>query len=443
MPSGANTNMREPVVKEKMAILKSERNLGKTAFASMESKPHLGSYESPSIAGKQHHLSRSRNPSESDSHSTIPKERSRIRTNPWLPSPRATPNNSASDGMSSDSSSALSVVLLDGTRNDICLEDTDKDEGIADVTSSENLAYSTDSRGEPLGTDTVERRTRKQTLNLENLNRLSARWSTISDGSIDLNSPSTQFYLKQFGNIDPPVNCEYEETLEYMLETGVIGRDENYLSTQDLLDDQSSSLETSIEDKDIDAEKNAFPVESKRKACMKLFDGIDESVGDSMVDSTDTGYSSLGRDGQIESEFLNCMTDERSFSESEFMNAVSTMERYNDLTDDEHFFRPSGRSLSEIRTSLEEKVYQLRQEKIIVQQKIKEAKEEEKVRDRERRKFQRQATKHKKDHLLKTLHGLRERLENQSQRLQASYSSVLSMQQRLTQRESPFLLLST
>lgn len=100
------------------------------------------------------------------------------------------------------------------------------------------------------------------------------------------------------------------------------------------------------------------------------------------------------------------------------------------------------RSLNEIKSSLEEKVYKLRQEKQLVEQKIREAKEAEKIRVQEKKKLQKHVIMHRKQMLLQTLTSLKERLESQSTRLQSSYSAVLSMQRRFAQRQSPLLLIS-
>jgi hypothetical protein len=86
------------------------------------------------------------------------------------------------------------------------------------------------------------------------------------------------------------------------------------------------------------------------------------------------------------------------------------------------------RSIGEIRESLEEKVMKLRKDKYIVEEKIRQSQEEERIRMQEKLRFQQQVTLHRKQMLLRTLSDLRRRLEGQCQRLQVSYNGVLYMQ---------------
>lgn len=88
----------------------------------------------------------------------------------------------------------------------------------------------------------------------------------------------------------------------------------------------------------------------------------------------------------------------------------------------------TGRSLREVTSSLEDKVFFLRQGKLLVQRKIREAREEEMLRQQHKLRLQRLLDIHRKQILLETLQDLRMRLESQSARLQASYSAVLNMQ---------------
>nr|KAG5685867.1 hypothetical protein BaRGS_003067 [Batillaria attramentaria] len=90
----------------------------------------------------------------------------------------------------------------------------------------------------------------------------------------------------------------------------------------------------------------------------------------------------------------------------------------------------SGRSLRDVTASLEDKVFFLRQGKQLVNRKIREAREEEMLRQQQKLRFQRLLDIHRKHILLETLQDLRQRLESQSARLQASYSAVLDIQKR-------------
>ena len=91
---------------------------------------------------------------------------------------------------------------------------------------------------------------------------------------------------------------------------------------------------------------------------------------------------------------------------------------------------PTGRSLREVRASLEDKVQLLKQGKRVVGRKIREAREEEMMRQQQKLRFQRLLDIHRKRVLLQTLQDLRKRLESQSARLQDSYSAVLDLQKR-------------
>lgn len=86
------------------------------------------------------------------------------------------------------------------------------------------------------------------------------------------------------------------------------------------------------------------------------------------------------------------------------------------------------RSIREISNSIENNVLLLRQEKHLVNRKIREAREEELLRQQQKLRFQQLLDIHRKQILLETLQDLRSRLELQSSRLQASYSAVLDMQ---------------
>ncbi|XP_064652812.1 inactive protein tyrosine kinase pTKL-like isoform X2 [Lineus longissimus] len=89
---------------------------------------------------------------------------------------------------------------------------------------------------------------------------------------------------------------------------------------------------------------------------------------------------------------------------------------------------PWRRSIGEIQESIGEKVMQLRKDKNLVEEKIRQAREEERIRMQEKLRFQQQVTLHRKQMLLRTLSDLRRRLEGQCQRLQDTYSGVLYMQ---------------
>ena len=83
------------------------------------------------------------------------------------------------------------------------------------------------------------------------------------------------------------------------------------------------------------------------------------------------------------------------------------------------------RSLDEIRSSLREKVLRLRREKLLVDEKVRQAQDEDRIRRQEKLRMQRQLTSYRKHVMLRTLHELRAQLERQTERLQETYSDVL------------------
>lgn len=96
--------------------------------------------------------------------------------------------------------------------------------------------------------------------------------------------------------------------------------------------------------------------------------------------------------------------------------------------------RRRSRSLADIELSLDEKVTLLREEKTFVQRKIHAAILEEKVREHQLKIFRLLYGDKRKQLIMKTLHDLKTRLEDQSARLQASYTTVISLQNLFSKR---------
>lgn len=88
----------------------------------------------------------------------------------------------------------------------------------------------------------------------------------------------------------------------------------------------------------------------------------------------------------------------------------------------------SKRTISEICGNLEEKVRRLRFERLLVEEKIKEAREEERIRCEQRVRFQKEMIVHRRQILLRTLQQIRFKLEDQGHRLQDAYNATLGMQ---------------
>ncbi|XP_045182272.2 uncharacterized protein LOC123540997 [Mercenaria mercenaria] len=98
--------------------------------------------------------------------------------------------------------------------------------------------------------------------------------------------------------------------------------------------------------------------------------------------------------------------------------------------------RRRSRSLADIQLSLDEKVILLREEKTYVQRKIHEAILEEKLKEHQMKIFRLLSGDQKKQLIVKTLHDLKSRLEDQSARLQSSYNTVISLQNMYLKRRN-------
>lgn len=105
-------------------------------------------------------------------------------------------------------------------------------------------------------------------------------------------------------------------------------------------------------------------------------------------------------------------------------------------TNDDYHYRRRSRSLADIELSLDEKVTLLREEKTYVQRKIHEAIAEENIRNQHTKMFRLLPVDKRKQMIAKTLCDLKTRLEDQSARLQASYSTVLSLQNMFSKRRN-------
>ena len=98
-------------------------------------------------------------------------------------------------------------------------------------------------------------------------------------------------------------------------------------------------------------------------------------------------------------------------------------------------FKRRSRSLADIEISLDEKVTLLREEKTYVQRKIQESIYEERIRVQQGKVLKGLSQPERKEVMLKTLYDLKTRLEDQSERLQSSYSTILTLRKRFSQRK--------
>ncbi|KAK3088760.1 hypothetical protein FSP39_023459 [Pinctada imbricata] len=337
-----------------------------------------------------------------DGSPAVPRRRNKIKTNPWIKHSVELQNTEAVlHGLDIPESADPSDLGL-------CRQRLKEIQQITDF-NTQNL--------ESLNTlDSVELRSRKDRTNTE----ISYRWSIISEGdiSIDLDPSTIDSLSEQFKSLQYNCSFEYEDKLDLVLEDG-FRRDHIYVSVQDLLSD-SSELTDSKEDDFMSQYNNE----------------MDQKKPSAMEESIDAGYSSLTRDRRSSSE-----SESSSTYCSEYSSFGTENESLDTRLDDsplESDAISTGRTLPEVRLSLQEKIDQLRLEKFLVQEKIKEAREEERIRQEERKKFKSQLMSQRKSALFKTLNDLKERLENQSVRLQRSYSTVLTMQRRFARRRATF-----
>ena len=448
---------------------------------------------------------------------TLKRARTRIKTNPWLPSPRLSPASfksmdfgeveAMSDSDSGDQFTESSKICaaisshFSFKENESINNNNDSDlcnsHPCNSIEESSSVHSQFDLRNKllPLKPRSV--------LGLQN-EETNFRWSIISDGdvSLDLNSPTMDDLREQFSNLEHTVDFEYENNVDTVLEVGDLNPKANRLSIADLLDDDvtsdsTSSLESSITSSD-DMTSSAEFSRSRESSIMtdsdtsdvnQLFNPlrrdksiVEESVMASttsdepittsvtfqnMDDSIDAGYSSLSRDGRMsssesDSEFM--FSDkpkftpdvsiesplEESLSEEQeeiTSNTESTpyLDSYAAFEEDlfyQFLNQPTGRTFSEVKMSLEDKVNQLRLEKLIVEQKMAEAQEADKIMTQERLRYQQKMADERKNVLLDTLSVLRERLQDQGDRLQRNYSTILTIQQKYLRNRRPHVFVS-
>lgn len=396
---------------------------------------------------------------------TIPKGRSKIKTNPWLPSPK-TPRSQLS--LSSESSTSSSVS---STGSSPVSPSADMKQAFHYQGTDSPMTISSESvevDGDQMVPSAVlvkfsyghDEQIVSPILGVNrSLDHQFSMQACIGEDT-HLNAMTSCYEVPAmtscYDNSTPKhdISFEYEDTLDSLLESGPMQREETCLSIQDLLTDDSGSCEKLTEgysklDGSLENVDAGFDDLSSDEGTIDLRCHDDKAWPMEPQDSTDTGYSSLSNEGQSEIDI-----DFQYFSTIPFTPRITKVSKetfHDKLTDVSPVKevparilpKATGRSLGEVRTSLEEKVYQLRQEKFIVERKIKEAQEEERIRKQEKLKFQKQLTLHRKQILVKTLHDLKSKLENQADRLQNNYNAVLKIQRRFAQRRSPLKLLTT
>lgn len=142
--------------------------------------------------------------------------------------------------------------------------------------------------------------------------------------------------------------------------------------------------------------------------------------------------SKIGDNKTLHSDGL--MSEQGDVFQSPVKRYGSVKYRRNARSKSECICNRRSRSLADIELSLDEKVTLLREEKTFVQRKIHAAILEEKVREHQLKIFRLLSGDKRKQLIMKTLHDLKTRLEDQSARLQASYTTVISLQNLFSKR---------
>ena len=230
---------------------------------------------------------------------TVPKSRSKIRTNPWIPSPKSS-STSSSESCSNCSSTSTSPALTPSNKNNnysskssLTLSGLNSQLPRNQMVSNNlqnRCACSSDVR-HPVYVRYPSERTIRE---LNNLNCGSTP-ACDTDGSSDL-SPSMEICSRGNSFVVENISFEYEESLESTLEKTLVKRD---VSIDDLLAEdeelRDAAVQTDFTDDDVDSDwphnDDVMPEMTEFPRC-----------ADCMQDSTDTGYSSLGRDGQFETD---------------------------------------------------------------------------------------------------------------------------------------------
>lgn len=275
------------------------------------------------------------------------------------------------------------------------------------------------------------------------------RWSIISEGdiSIDWECHTLEEDWQQ-GDISYNYHAPYENDLDLVLEQGMSEADYTRVSIEDLLQEfvyETGCNENMDNDIDIASYEDGSDASSVNSFHITSLHNVNgESI---MQESLDAGYASLTRDGTLS-------TDEEDKTEPE--NAVTQSQSDSgEMTTPEGDISAAGkidfpevnvsseRTLPEVKQSLQEKINQLRLEKLVMQNKIKEAQEEETARMEQRKILRGKHPADRKLSLFKTLIDLKERLENQTMRIQRSYSTVLTMQKNFSRQKAPVLCVST
>ena len=241
------------------------------------------------------------------------------------------------------------------------------------------------------------------------------------------------------GEIGPPYGgdmSEYSQTTDECISTREISRESgDTLSCEVNANSPLSTVDENIEidgrvrrntSADIKSSDSAtdigvrgqYGLEEERKMCQIFSENEDEVTG-TVSDSEAVGYH-----------------DREDTLMGACSSSCSSMSDCGMATTGILSVGSSGRSLGQIRESLEQKVKRLRAEKEAVDEKIRLAQDEEEIRSRERVKVRGKVAMQRKDRLRKLLNDMKSQIDDQSQRLQIAYTSLLFLQRTLFRSRS-------
>lgn len=359
------------------------------------------------------------------------KPRTRIRTNPWIQVPAT----------------------------ELCIYQSDSDNKYAEI---QNLGSRKESEvverlvvcNIPEKDDILEAQenlfiSKRQRRSAEKNIETHYRWSIISEGDVSIDWECHTFDEDwDNSNLTYTYNAPYENDLDLILEQGMSEADYTRVSIEDLLQEivYDTDYHKNTTDDDTEMANNEDRSDNSSIISYPMTNANDVTGEGLMQESLDAGYASLTRDGTLSSD-----DDERIDIDN--MNSNLSCREFSPLEEDDkpqemdfavgQEAESGERTLPEVKQSLQEKINQLRLEKLVVQNKIKEAQEEEKARIEQRRLLQGKFPAERKLSLFKTLIDLKERLENQTMRIQRSYSAVLTMKRNFSRQKTPVICVST
>ncbi|KAK2184651.1 hypothetical protein NP493_259g03004 [Ridgeia piscesae] len=376
-------------------------------------------------------------------YNTVPRTRTGIRTNPWLPSPRASPATSpAVSATTSPTCPGMTLFFGD--------ESTPKSRRFQDApaTVTSFRRHSVEWDTEPDSPMQISM-TSDIGSSIATTERVESPFSVDGDASEKLfssgNDISNDISLRPECDqvmMDPRDSNESTEFVpaadvsdpQSTEDTKPTCPPKNATSERDvdLFVQETPTLTTLPCDDVVDAEHILLGNEGDAN---KTDPSGDIEISDATVDETNTKRRSLfisDDDCSGATDTCNSIPEDRTVS-----LCISQLSPTNSTTETgvkigqqsreqmPRFLVNQTRSLDEIRSSLQEKVMRLRREKLLVDEKVRQAQDEDRIRRQEKLRMQRQLTSYRKHVMLRTLHELRAQLERQTERLQATYSDVL------------------